>query len=133
LCGTAIATFPGVEPLAVGAPALDAADFNEARGQMIVPLAFGGDTGRHMAATDAVRPLAQTPERPQIELTATLGRGDSFARLLERSGVGSREAQALATRVADAVPLADIAPGTRIDLILGRRAARTMPRPVEAL
>jgi hypothetical protein len=31
------------------------------------------------------------------------------------------------------VPLADIAPGTRIDLILGRRAARTMPRPVEAL
>ncbi|SBV31242.1 Peptidase M23B [uncultured Sphingopyxis sp.] len=133
LCGAAIATFPGVQPLAVGAPALDAADFNEARGQMIVPLAFGGDTGRHMAATDAVRPLAQTPERPQIELTATLGRGDSFARLLERSGVGSREAQALATRVADAVPLADIAPGTRIDLILGRRAARTMPRPVEAL
>ncbi|QCB56368.1 M23 family metallopeptidase [Sphingopyxis sp. PAMC25046] len=133
LCGSAIATFPGVQPLAVGAPALDAADFNEARGQMIVPLAFGGDTGRHMAATDAVRPLTQTPERPQIELTATLGRGDSFARLLERSGVGSSEAQALASRVSDAVPLADIAPGTRIDLILGRRAARTMPRPVEAL
>src|SRR3546814_13251591 len=53
LCGTAIATFPGVQPLAVGAPALDAADFNEARGQMIVPLAFGGETGRHMAAPDA--------------------------------------------------------------------------------
>lgn len=56
---------------------------------MIVPIAYGGDTGRHMAATDAVRPLAQTPERPQIELTATLGQGDSFARVLERSGVGS--------------------------------------------
>src|SRR3546814_12945934 len=78
-----------------------AADFNEARGQMIVPLAFGGDTGRHMAATDAVRPLTQTPERPQIALTATLGRGDSFARLLERTGVGRREAKALATRVSD--------------------------------
>lgn len=134
LCGAAIATFPGMQPIAVGgAPALDAADFNEARAQMIVPLAFGGDTGRHMAATDAVRPLTQTPERPQIELTATLGSGDSFARLLERSGVGRTEAQALASQVAGAVPLADIAPGTRIDLILGRRAARTMPRPVEAL
>lgn len=134
LCGAAIATFPGLKPLEMGgAPALDAADFNEARAQMIVPLALGADTGRHMAATDAVRPLAQTPERPQIELTATLGRGDSFARLLERSGVGSAEAAMLASRVADAVPLADIAPGTRIDLVLGRRAARTMPRPVEAL
>ncbi len=134
LCGAAIATFPGVRPLTVATtPALDAADFNEARGQMIVPLAFGGDTGRHMAATDAVRPLTQTPERPQIELTATLGRGDSFARLLERSGVGSQEAQAIADKVSGAVPLADIAPGTRIDLILGRRAARTMPRPVDAL
>ncbi len=134
LCGTAIATFPGIRPLPVsGAPALDAADFNEARAQMIVPLALGGDTGRHMAATDAVRPLTQTPERPQIELAATLGRGDSFARVLERSGIGGAEAQAIAQQVSGAVPLADIAPGTRIDLILGRRAARTMPRPVEAL
>lgn len=134
LCGGAISTFPGIQPLQVGgAPALDAADFNEARAQMIVPLALGGDTGRHMAATDAVRPLTQTPERPQIELTATLGRGDSFTRLLERSGVGRADAQALASQVSGAVPLADIAPGTRIDLILGRRAARTMPRPVEAL
>src|SRR3546814_7974805 len=66
--------------------ALDAADFNEARAQMIVPLALGADTGRHMAATDAVRPLAQAPERPQIELAATLGNGDSFARLLEQIG-----------------------------------------------
>ena len=134
LCGSAIATFPGIKPLEIGgAPALDAADFNEARAQMIVPLALGADTGRHMAATDAVRPLTQTPERPQIELAATLGRGDSFARLLERSGVGGVEAQAIAQQVSGAVPLSDIAPGTRIDLILGRRAARTMPRPVEAL
>ena len=132
-CGAAIATFPGVQPLTSPESTLDAADFNEARAQMIVPLAFGGDTGRHMAATDAVRPLTQTPERPQIELTATLGQGDSFARVLERSGVGSGDAQALASQVSSAVPLADIAPGTRIDLILGRRAARTMPRPVDAL
>src|SRR3546814_5780740 len=87
--------FRSIQPLATsGAPALDAADFNEARAQMIVPLALGADTGRHMAATDAVRPLAQAPERPQIELAATLGNGDSFARLLERSGVGRAEALA---------------------------------------
>src|SRR3546814_3209363 len=48
--------FRSIQPLATsGAPALDAADFNEARAQMIVPLALGADTGRHMAATDAVR------------------------------------------------------------------------------
>ncbi|WP_052071943.1 M23 family metallopeptidase [Sphingopyxis sp. MWB1] len=134
LCGSAIATFPGMKPLQIGgAPVLDAADFNEARAQMIVPLAFGGDSGRHMAATDAVRPLTSTPERPQIELTATLARGDSFARLLERSGVGRDEARLLADQVGSAVPLGDIAPGTRVNLVLGRRAARTMPRPVEAL
>lgn len=134
LCGSAIATFPGLSPLVVGgAGALNPADFNEARAQMIVPLALGGDSGRHMAATDAVRPLMQTPERPQIELTATLGQGDSFVRLLERAGVGGGEAAALAARIGTAVPLADISPGTRVDLILGRRAARTMPRPVDAL
>ncbi len=126
LCGTAISTFPGLKPLEIGgAPALDASDFNEARAQMIVPIAYGGDTGRHMAATDAVRPLAQTPERPQIELTATLGQGDSFARVLERSGVGSPDAQAIASQVAGAVPLSDIAAGTRIDLILSRWSVST--------
>ena len=53
LCGTAIATFPGIEPIAVGGtPALDAADFNEARAQMIVPLALGGDTGSAAALPD---------------------------------------------------------------------------------
>ena len=50
LCGTAIATFPGIQPLqTAGTPALDAADFNEARAQMIVPLALGGDTGLNMS------------------------------------------------------------------------------------
>src|SRR3546814_3809198 len=44
LCGSAIATFPGVRPLvAGGAPALDTADFDEARAQMIMTLALGAD------------------------------------------------------------------------------------------
>ena len=60
----------------------------------IAPLAFGADTGRRMAPTDAVEPLADTPERPSIDLRATLGRGDGFARVLERAGVGAAEADA---------------------------------------
>jgi len=134
LCGTALATFPGFQPIAgVSPPVADASDFDEARALIITPLAYGGDTGRRMAATDAVRPLAQTPERPQIELTATMGRGDSFARVLERAGVGSGDARAVTSQLSAAGALGAIAPGTRIDLVLGRRAARTMPRPVDAL
>lgn len=134
LCGAAISTYPGISPLPErGGPMWDTADFNESRAQTIMPLAFGGDTGRHMGATDAVRPLAQTPERPQIELTAQLGRGDSFQRLLERSGVSRSEAQDISQKVAAKLPLSDISAGTRIHLILGRRAERNQPRPVDAL
>ncbi|MDX2209086.1 MAG: M23 family metallopeptidase [Sphingopyxis sp.] len=134
LCGAALSTYPGMPPI-VGAspPAASPRDFDEARALTITPLAFGSDTGRRMAATDAVRPLAQTPERPQIELTATMGRGDSFARVLERAGVGSADARALTSQLNAAGALGQLAPGTRIDLVLGRRAARTMPRPVDAL
>lgn len=134
LCGGALLTYPGFRPIpGSGVVATDIQDFEVARAQIITPLAYGSDTGRRMAATDAVRPLAQTPERPQIELTATMGRGDSFARVLERAGVGSGDAGAIASQLSSAVALGDIAPGTRIDLVLGRRAARTMPRPVDAL
>ena len=59
--------------------------------------AYGADTGRRMAPTDAVEPLAESPERPIIDLRATLGRGDGFARVLERAGVAGAEAD----RVAD--------------------------------
>ena len=56
----------------------------------IAPIAYGADTGRRMAPTDAVEALAESPERPIIDLRATFGRGDSFAGLLERAGVGER-------------------------------------------
>jgi murein DD-endopeptidase MepM/ murein hydrolase activator NlpD len=108
-------------------------DWELARAQTITPLAWGADTGRRMAATDVVQPLATAPERPRIELSATLGQGDSFTRLLERSGVSRSEATRISAMVADALPLASIPDGTRIDLVLGRRAVRTDPRPVESL
>ena len=133
LCGSAIATGSAMSPVSISAPPMRAADWDAARAQTIAPLAWGGDSGRRMGATDIVRPLATTPERPRVELTATLGQGDSFARLLERSGVGGGEAQRLASMISAAVPLASIADGTRMDIVLGRRAVRTQPRPLESL
>lgn len=134
LVAAALLTHGGAAPLTYPTPpTLDARTFDEVRAQRINPLAFGGDSGRHMAATDAVRPLAQAPERPQIEQSAVIGRGDSFVRVLERSGVGSGEARQIAARLAAIVPLDQIAPGTRVQMILGRRPVRTIPRPVEAI
>ena len=133
LCTAAWLAWPGIIPLNTQAPPIRKDDWEQARALTITPLAWGGDTGRKMAATDAVQPLAEAPERPRIELTATLGQGDGFARVLERSGVGSAEAARITAMVANAVSVSDIAPGTRIDLILGRRTMKTQPRPVESL
>ena len=126
--------WPGFEPI-MAAPAtrMSEAQADEYRTQTIAPLAFGSDTGRKMRATDAVIALRESPERPSIELTATLGRGDSFTRVLQRAGVGGGEAERIAGMVSNVVALPDIAPGTRVDIVLGRRASRTDARPVDAI
>ena len=64
-----------------------------------------------MAPTDAVEPLAESPERPIIDLRATLGRGDGFAAMLERAGVAAAEAAQVAAMIGGVVPLADIRAG----------------------
>lgn len=134
LCAAAWALGPSYRPLTghVDAP-LAGAERDEARAQGIAPLALGSETGRRMAANDLVRPLAETPERPRVELSATLGGGDSFERVLERAGVGRPDAEAAAALLAETTPLGGIAPGTRIQLTLGRRPVRTVPRPLEHL
>jgi len=134
LCYAAYALAPGFGaiPGAAAAPLPDA-QWEEARALAISPLAYGADTGRRMAATDAVEPLADTPERPSVDLLATLGRGDGFARVLERAGVAGAEAEHVAALVGAAVPIGDIKPGTVMDMTLGRRANRTVARPLDAL
>lgn len=112
---------------------LDTTTRDEFRSQMIMPLALGGDSGRRMGATAAVVPLGSAPERPTIQLTATLGQGDSFGRMLQRAGVGADEAARITQMVAARVPLTDIAAGTRFDLTLGRRTTPDRPRPVDDL
>lgn len=125
---------PGFERPIYGSvtPPLAGASLDEARAQMITPLARGGDTGTHMGATALVKPLADTPERPIVELSGTLG-GASFEKFLERSGVGDAEAAQAAGLIAKAVSTSDLQRGTRVAMTLGRRDSKDEARPLEKL
>jgi murein DD-endopeptidase MepM/ murein hydrolase activator NlpD len=134
LCYAAWSLTPSIGAIPGPSPApLPDTQFAEARSLAIAPLAYGSDTGRRMAPTDAVVALPEAPERPILDLRATLGTGDGFARLLERAGVASAEAAHVAGMVATAVPLQDIRPGTVLDLTLGRRPSRLVARPLDKL
>lgn len=136
LCLTAVAlaawpSFSRVE--AAPAMQIDDAARDEFRSHMITPLALGADTGRRMGAMRAVVPLNSAPERPRLDLIATLAQGDSFERMLRRAGVGEAEAGYIAGMVDRAMPLGEIKPGTKVDLTLGRRPAPDAPRPLDSL
>jgi murein DD-endopeptidase MepM/ murein hydrolase activator NlpD len=126
---------PGFARPVIGATpaALKGIAWDNARAQAIAPLAWGADTGQRLAANDLVRPLTETPERPTLEINAALGEGDSLASLLQRSGVSRTDASAAAGLIANAVSLDEIKPGTRIDMVLGRRTSKSVPRPLEKL
>ena len=134
LSALAIAGWPGFSPVEA-APAMHIDDHvrDEFRSQMIMPLALGADSGRRMGATQAVVPLAHAPERPSVDLVATLAQGDGFSRMLLRAGLGKDEADTVAALVGKSIPLTDIASGTQVDITLGRRSSRDMPRPLESL
>jgi murein DD-endopeptidase MepM/ murein hydrolase activator NlpD len=117
---------------AVDAPLAGSA-WEEARALSITPLGLGANSGRRLAATAAVAPLADTPERPVIELSATLGDGADFVRTLERAGVSGADASAAAELVAAKVSLGELKPGTQLELTMGRRPTRDVARPLEAL
>jgi murein DD-endopeptidase MepM/ murein hydrolase activator NlpD len=134
LCATTWMLSPGFRPLPGAVPAaMPTADYDEVRAQSIAPLAYGGDSGRKMGATDAVQALTGTPERPTLDMSASLGQGDSLARALERAGVGNAEAQRVASMTSDVVDPSAIAPGTALALSLGRRANKNMARPLDSL
>jgi murein DD-endopeptidase MepM/ murein hydrolase activator NlpD len=134
LCYAAYSLAPTFDALPAASPApLGDAQWEEARALSIAPLALGGDTGRRMAATDVVVPLAETPERPTLDLLAMLGRGDSFAHVLQRAGVAEAEAAGVAHLVGNVVPLDAIRPGTTMQVLLGRRPNKQIARPLESL
>jgi murein DD-endopeptidase MepM/ murein hydrolase activator NlpD len=132
LCYATWSLAPALQPIPGASPApYDDAQLEASRALAIAPLAYGADTGRRMAPTDAVEALADSPERPIVDLRATLGRGDGIAALLERAGVGNEEAGRVAALLAGVV--AEIRPGTTIDLTLGRRPDRSVARPLDRL
>jgi murein DD-endopeptidase MepM/ murein hydrolase activator NlpD len=130
----ALALLPDFGPVYGAQPHVPTtAEFDEARAQMIMPIAFGSDSGRRMAANENVVSLGASPERPSISLTANLGAGDSFVRVLQRAGVAGSEASTVANMVSGSASLSDIAPGTPIAIILGARTAKDAPRPLQSL
>ena len=134
LMAVALAAWPGFSPVeAAPAMRIDDRVRDEFRSQMIMPLALGGDSGRRMGTTQVVQELARAPERPSLDLVATLTQGDGFERMLRRAGVGEGDAGAIAAMVAQEMPLSEIKPGTQIDITLGRRTSANAPRPVDAL
>lgn len=134
LSAIALSAWPEFSPLEA-APAMEMTEGvrDEFRSQMIMPLALGADSGRHMGPTAAVSPLEAAPERPRLDLVATLTQGDGFVRMLERAGVGTAEAENVAKMVAEIVPLSEVEAGTRVDITLGRRLSPDAPRPLDAL
>ncbi|MFM7378588.1 MAG: M23 family metallopeptidase [Erythrobacter sp.] len=134
LGAVALALWPDLTPLEAR-PAMpqDTAVENELRSQMILPLALGADSGRRMGPTKAVIPLKSAPERPQIQMVVTLSPGDSFSAMLRRAGVAADDIVRAAALVGQAVVVGDIATGTQMDLLLGRRPGPGRPRPLDSL
>ncbi len=130
----AISFWPDITAVeAATAPHVDQPVRDEFRSQMIMPLALGSDSGRHMGPTALVQPLRSAPERPTLQLVATLGRGDSFARVLQRAGVGASDAARVVQLVGNVIPAGELAAGTQFDIALGKREQPDAPRPLEAL
>ncbi len=134
LGGVALAFWPSFTPLEARAAMPESAEIrDEFRSQMIMPLALGADSGRRMGPTADVIPLENAPERPMIELVATLAAGDSFASMLRRAGVSATDIGRVSALVGGAMPLSEIEPGTQIDIVLGRRPEAGASRPLDAL
>jgi murein DD-endopeptidase MepM/ murein hydrolase activator NlpD len=134
MCVFTLAFLPDFGPVYGAQPPMPTpVQLEVARTQTIMPIAFGSDTGGRMAANENVVALGASPERPSLEMTATLGQGDSFARVLQRAGVGAADAQTAVALVSGATGLADIPSGTPIEIVLGRRTSNAAPRPLETL
>lgn len=130
----ALGFWPNLSALeAAPSTAIDPQMRDEFRSQMILPLALGADSGHRMGATRRVVPLRDAPDRPMIQLVATLGQGDSFGRMLQRAGLGAGDAGQVTGLVAGAMPLDQIAPGTRVNITLGRPADGSGGRGLERL
>ncbi|WP_416830505.1 MAG: M23 family metallopeptidase [Erythrobacter sp.] len=134
LGAVAVAFWPSMAPLEARSAMPQGEEIrDEFRSQMIMPLALGADSGRRMGPTADVIPLENAPERPRIDMVATLAAGDSFASMLRRAGVSATDIGRISALIGGAMPLSEIEPGTKMDIVLGRRPEPGAARPLDAL
>lgn len=101
----------------------------------IGPLSGGSVTGQETPAAPMVRRLAEAPERPRVELAANVGAG-GLEGSLRRAGVGRADLESLRRGFAEAglsSMIRNVAGGTSLDIVMGRRESRSEPRPLESL
>jgi murein DD-endopeptidase MepM/ murein hydrolase activator NlpD len=111
---------PGGHPAAVGEP-----EERQFAATGVGALIEGSEAGIAMAPTAAVEPIANAPERATLDLFARVAPGETLAALLVRLGAtygDAGQAQAL-------LATTRIAPGTTVEVTLGRKTGSL--RPVE--
>ena len=124
----ALAFWPDFSRLdAAPAMHLDSAASDEFHAQALAPIGYGGQTGRRMGPTYAMRTVPFVAEPAELRFTSVFSGGETLAGLLQRAGVATPDAAR-----ADALVAAHgaIAPGTPVALVLGPRPAPGLPRPL---
>jgi murein DD-endopeptidase MepM/ murein hydrolase activator NlpD len=135
LCAAAIALGTMVVPLPQSIrPGLTPTQRESLRPQIISPLALGGVTGTApLPSPRLVEALSEAPERPRLELTARVNGRDSFETMLRRAGVGQSDIAEVTGLVRPLANLGALPKGSDVDIVLGRRETRSVPRPLELL
>ncbi len=135
LCGATLALGSRIVAIPQSVPApLTPVQRETLRPLTLSPLARGGATGVMTLPNIAlVEPLNEAPERPRLEMTARLGGRDSFESALRRAGVGQQDVAGITALVRPVANLAGLDRNTELDLVLGRRETRSVPRPLESL
>lgn len=104
LIGTAIAVTPLPQPLVAGGNSLSRDEARAMADLGVAPARLGGRGFGQMAATSAVEPLTDAPERTSVTFSAMLSDGDRIGALLIRLGATSADAVRVDTLVHAAAP-----------------------------
>ena len=133
LCFVTLKLAPDLAPIpSPGGTVMTPGQYEEVRSQMLTPLAYGANSGRHMGPTDLVSPLASTPERPMVQLFSSIGENGDLVHALNRAGVSSADS-AQVKRLLGGDITGALASGTRLDITLGRRPNPKAARPLDIL
>jgi len=113
------------------APATVVQAGSEWRSLGAVPLSYDTLRLQRPAPASGVRQVAFVPERPQVAFTSVLANGGDLAATLQRAGAAPDDAAHASALVGEAVPLGELAPGTRVALVLGPRLGPGQPRRLD--